>query len=424
MTEISGYKVLQSSWKKHLPGILKKLYASSSVKEVATVTGKLIGKSVDCRQLANLFIYINKEIPNEADQLETPGYYLGGQNKYDLEGLEKEMKKPGRTIKENDIEYDEETFALSEFIRKKGVSDIITLANNFSCSPKHIELVINKAVSQGYKIGKISDGKAYWEDAVKLPWGESRLVEIDPIKDRIKIIVISDIHIGSKYHFRAEMCDIINYGWEQGCQLGLIPGDLLDGVNVYRGQQAESLLWSIKDQTDELVNNFPKSNNKDFKWFFLSGNHDLSTFKASGYDPGETIKDKRSDFIYLGMLRARVKILDKQIELFHGGNPAYSQSYPIEKHIRATMSGTKPNVLLHGHLHYGMFMPSHRNVHCFMAGCFQGETLWTIAKNLPATCGGWIIDFGVDKKGFIKSIKPEWVSYYEGVRTVGGWQKE
>ena len=424
MVEISGYKILQGDWKKYLPGILKKLYLSSSVKDVSIATGKLINKNVDCRQLANLFIYINKEIPNDSDQLETPGYYLGGKNKYDFTKLEKEMDKLGREIKENNIDYDEDTFALSEFIRKKGVSDIISLSNHFLRSPRQIEVIINKAVTQGYKIGKISDGKAYWEDAVKLPWGESRLVEIDPIKDRIKMIVISDLHIGSKYHFKAEMNDMINYGWEQGCQIGMIAGDLADGVGVYRGQQAESLLWSIKDQVDELVNNFPKSNNKDFKWYFVTGNHDLCTFKSSGYDPGETIKDKRSDFIYIGMLRARVKILDKQIELFHGGNPAYSQSYPIEKHIRATMSGTKPNILLHGHLHYGIFMPSHRNVHCFMSGCFQGETLWTIAKNLPATCGGWIIELGVDKKGFIKSIKPEWISYYEGVRTVGGWQKE
>lgn len=422
---MSDYLKIKNNWREYLSTILEALNKSDTVLGASRLLKEKANLVITSKELVNLFERINDEIGQTA--LQTPGKYLGESKKINRQdfkaiiNLEKKIDEKLIDFSPKEIDFSDETFAVSEYIRKKGISDVIILANHFQKSPRQIENIINDAIKRGFKIGKMTHGKAYWEEAVKLPWGESRIIEIDPIKDHIKVIALGDTHIGSKHWFMKENIDFINYGWERGCQIGFHSGDIVDGIGVYRGQIAEVAEPLIKDQVQTMVDKFPYK--KDFKWYFVTGNHDLSTYKTNGYDPGETIVNRRNDFEYLGMMRARVKIMDKQIELFHGGSPAYSLSYPIEKHIRATTSGSKPHVLLMGHLHSAVYLPLHRNIHCFMVGCFQGETLWTIAKSLPATTGGWILDFGIDKKGFIKSMKSEWVGYYQGVR-VEGWEKE
>lgn len=78
---------------------------------------------------------------------------------------------------------------------------------------------------------------------------------------------------------------------------------------------------------------------------------------------------------------------------------SYATSYRIQKLVEAMRGGEKPNVLLVGHTHKTIMMPSERNVHCFSGGCIQVQTAWMRGKRIRADVGFWVIDMEIADGG-------------------------
>jgi len=231
----------------------------------------------------------------------------------------------------------------------------------------------------------------------------------------IRFAAISDTHLASKYEKLDELHSFYDICVKEGIKRVYHAGDILEGRFVYRGQENEVKFWSLDDQVDHLVANFPKR--KGITTWFISGGHDETALKREGIDLGRRIIDRalaegRQDLVYLGNSYASIEILPSIIvELIHPmGGTAYAVSYNAQKYAESMTGGTKPNIVLRGHAHKSIQFPR-RGIQLFEAGCFQKQTPFMRGKGLIAEVGGWIIEVRA-VAGSVRSISGRWIPYY------------
>jgi predicted phosphodiesterase len=227
--------------------------------------------------------------------------------------------------------------------------------------------------------------------------------------NHFKVASIADWHIGSKMFKKEAFQTFIKYAIDQGVEIFLAPGDLIDANNVYRGQEYELAVVGIDDQVDLLCETVPVFAN--IKFFFITGNHEYTAYKMVGKNVGSDIANSRKDFTFLGAIDGKVSINGIPFDLFHGaGKGAYAVSYKIQKRIESYVPGEKPRILLVGHWHQSMEFTT-RNITAYHSGSFQGPTILSKQFCLPTINGGWIIDI-LAENSEVKSIKSEFIFFY------------
>lgn len=184
-----------------------------------------------------------------------------------------------------------------------------------------------------------------------------------------RIGIISDTHIGSKYFnyqlfdesiktFNREKVDAIYHS-----------GDVIEGMSNRDGHiyELETLGTTNQiSQASDILSQYKQP------LFFITGNHDeWSKVKANqGVLVGPELESKMPNSKFLGEYTANIKLGNNTImRLTHEGNSAYALSYSLQKRINALEGGTKPDILINGHLHKMLYM-NYRNIHAFEAACF------------------------------------------------------
>lgn len=223
--------------------------------------------------------------------------------------------------------------------------------------------------------------------------------------EHLLVAFVSDTHLGSKlcrYHDIDKAYKTIEV---EGIAQVYHAGDLVDGVNVYRGQHNELLHHTFEDQKNDVVRNYPKLDK--VKTFFITGNHDASFLKAVGADIGIAIAKERKDLVYLGQTEADIKISRSNIiRLWHpGGAGAYAKSYKQQRYIDSLEGGKKPHILVSGHYHFNFFM-RHRNIYAIQTATFQEQSIYMKEKGLTPDISWWLAEFHI-KDGSINRFKVE-----------------
>lgn len=232
--------------------------------------------------------------------------------------------------------------------------------------------------------------------------------------DVFRFGAISDPHLCSRYqqltHFRSmyalfaqrEISTVFN------------SGDIIEGNGKqYRGQEYELFVHGADEQLSYAVENYPRE--AGITTYFIGGSHDNSFFKAGGHDILKSLASERRDMKYLGVHGAYVipeGLHDFPIYLMHpdGGVP-YARSYRLQKLIENFAPEAKPRMVLCGHLHMGLHLPSYRNVEGLLVPCFQAQTPYLKAKGLFPMIGGVIVELTVKDADTI-SIKVEWFPFF------------
>jgi hypothetical protein len=284
------------------------------------------------------------------------------------------------------------------------------------------ELIINKNYGRD-KLRKefnVSDRVArewltisHYFDSHNLPFITDPLIQPKNIVDykiegnSFKVALMADWHIGSKACKKRELQTFVNYAKDQGVEIFLGPGDLIDANNVYRGQEYELEVVGVDDQVDLLCNIVPDLG----QCFFITGNHEYTAYKKIGKNVGADIAFMRKDFTFLGAIEGRININGIMFDLYHGaGKGAYAVSYKIQKRIEAYIPGDKPRILAVGHWHQSMEFTT-RNVTSYHCGSFQGPTILSKQFCLPNVVGGWILDI-LAEEGQVKTIDSKFVFFY------------
>jgi len=238
----------------------------------------------------------------------------------------------------------------------------------------------------------------------KTPKKSEDVYEIPYDLEQLKLLLISDTHLGSKY----DRLDILRYLYEkadvEGVKHILHSGDFTDGRSNRPEQVYELKEPSYEGQVNYCVDKYPTF---DGKTYVIQGNHDNWWYKSAGSEIVKSIADKREDIVYLGPDVADLKIGKLKIRLFHGaGGSAYAKSYKLQKYLDSIPLAERPDILQTGHIHQSFYMKQDKT-HCFQTSCLEDQTPYTRSLGLPNDKSVWWVDVKFDNKGNIHSIVPE-----------------
>lgn len=219
----------------------------------------------------------------------------------------------------------------------------------------------------------------------------------------LKLLLISDTHLASKY----DRLDILRYLYDkaekEGVKYVFHSGDFTDGRSNRPEQVYELKEPSLEGQIQYCVEKYPTFSGQTY---VIQGNHDDWWYKSAGSEIVKMISQKRDDIVYLGSDVADMKIGKLKIRLFHGsGGGAYAKSYKLQKYLDTIPVEERPDILQTGHIHQSFYMKQD-NTHCFQTSCLQDQTPYCRSKGLANDKSCWWVDIDFDDNGNIHQIIP------------------
>lgn len=252
------------------------------------------------------------------------------------------------------------------------------------------------------------------QDSMCIDIQDGKIVKIKPQKseevykipnnlDHLKLLLISDTHLASKY----DRVDILRYLYakaeDTGVNYVLHSGDLTEGVSGRPQQIYELKELSYTGQRDYVIDKYPKS---DIPTYMISGNHDL-WFMKQGNNIVKDICNHRQDLIYLGSDCEDLTIGKLKIRLYHGkGGNAYAKSYKLQKYLDTIPLEERPHILQTGHIHQAFYMKQDKT-HCFQTSCLQDLTPFERSMGFNNDKSCWWVDVYMDNKGNPVKVEQE-----------------
>ena len=248
---------------------------------------------------------------------------------------------------------------------------------------------------------------------LKKPKQNNDVYEISNNNEHLKLLLISDTHLCSKY----DRLDILRYLYDKAENNGvkhiLHSGDFTDGRSNRPEHTYELKEHSYQGQIDYCIDKYPAFSGKTYA---IQGNHDNWWYKSNGSEIMRPIANAREDIVYLGSDVADLKIGKLKIRLFHGqGGIAYAKSYKIQKYLDTIPTSEKPDILQTGHIHQAFYYKQD-NTHCFQTSCLEDQTPYCRGLGLVNDKSCWWVDVEFDNKGNVYSIKPELETFKKKIR--------
>lgn len=253
---------------------------------------------------------------------------------------------------------------------------------------------------QGYNIEYVN-GEII---VMKTPPKHNDVYELPYNLEHLKLLLISDTHLASKY----DRLDILKYLYDKAEKNGikhiLHSGDFTDGRSNRPEQVYELREPSYEGQVEYCVEKYPTFSGKTY---VIQGNHDDWWYKSAGSEIVRSIAQQRDDIEYLGADVADMKIGNLKVRLFHGsGGSAYAKSYKLQKYLDSIPLAERPDILQTGHIHQSFYMKQD-NTHCFQTSCLEDQTPYCRGKGLANDKSCWWVDVDFDDKGNIYNISPK-----------------
>lgn len=250
-----------------------------------------------------------------------------------------------------------------------------TICKELELNDYEVAGLITLMNQQGYNIEYVN-GEVLIMSA---PKKNQDVYEIPYNLEHLRLLLISDTHLASKY----DRLDILRYLYDkaenQGVRYILHSGDFTDGRSNRAEQVYELREPSYEGQVQYCVEKYPTFSGHTY---VIQGNHDDWWFKSAGSEIVKSIADKRDDIVYLGPDVADMKIGKLRIRLFHGsGGGAYAKSYKLQKYLDSIPMEERPDILQTGHIHQSFYMKQD-STHCFQTACLEDQTPYTRSKGL------------------------------------------
>lgn len=268
--------------------------------------------------------------------------------------------------------------------------------------PKSVEEVaLDYLQEQGYQIQKNRG----------IPQDQTFVLreEIEP-GTTVKLGLVSDEHLCSRYQQLSSLKDFYKYGDSQGVEAFISGGDSVDGGRMHRDQEFELFVHGASAQVNYAAEHLPKSENGPT--YRIDGNHDYSHFNQAGHSFGAALEEKRPDMKFLGYAGATLKIGPATIYIMHGdGGVAYARTYKLQRiaeQLDLDQRGVDLFVL--GHYHVSAHLPRYRGVNCIMMPCWQSQSPYLRRKGLMPDIGGLILEIEFGQHG-IREMRTNWRFY-------------
>lgn len=132
----------------------------------------------------------------------------------------------------------------------------------------------------------------------------------------LKVIFISDLHIGSIFDNPEYLKIVYDYAKEHDIHIVINCGDIIDNVYPDNIQQLRSN--TVHKQLLRLLRVYPRLN--DIITLNLYGNHDYKSILDEGFDPARFIANHRYDLVSLGYGQSVINVKDDKIGVIHNLN--------------------------------------------------------------------------------------------------------
>lgn len=212
----------------------------------------------------------------------------------------------------------------------------------------------------------------------------------------LKFALLSDTHFGAKQCAKDELWEFYDRAKDKWVEAFVHCGDIVDGSDVYKGQQFEqSEVW-FSNQLQDITQNYP---NVWIPTYFIGWNHDEAYLKGNGVNICKAIETVRQDLINLWFYDARLRLNWIDINLHHwGGSLSYAKDYKMKKYLDSLPVEWQPDIFALWHYHTALY-DLHRGIHWFMPWAFLKENLLAKRFNLDNTIWGWIVEIDKNEKG-------------------------
>lgn len=304
---------------------------------------------------------------------------------------------------------------LAAVISRSKETSVEELADALDVPPKKIRPALDALRADGYRI---SDPEEPTISLSKIPpVTEDRITRSLLEGEEVTVAIVSDTHLGS----REEALEALEVFYDEIEARGITEvwhaGDLVAGVDIYRGQTTSGILPGLhtyREQVEYAVENYPKRDG--IRTMIIAGNHDVEGAAGRiGADPVSAVCHRRPDMTYLGTYTGTVELPNgAYAQLVHGrGGGGYAVSYKPQKYVESLTPGRKPSLIIFGHWHVSGFF-RHRYVPLLLAGCFEWQTDLLVRLGLQPDVGGWVVTMRLADDGSIVGIRPEWLAFYPG----------
>lgn len=207
---------------------------------------------------------------------------------------------------------------------------------NLSTKQLHEELLKIKNMGVITSRKYYSDGSIKYKNVTSMKdykeSNQTRTIITDSTENKLKVLLISDLHFGNKLE-RLDLLDrAYNYCKKNGINIIICGGDLIDGSYTH----GEQNITNLYEQVQYFIEKYPYD--KSILTFSVAGDHDISTLYDKSLDIIELCNNYRHDIVICGYNNAFINLKNDRVHLYHsinGGSICKSWS-PI---------------ILHGHTH-------------------------------------------------------------------------
>ena len=233
--------------------------------------------------------------------------------------------------------------------------------------------------------------------------------EVDEVLNEpgyLKFWLVSDTHLWARGAAVDELWEFYDIAKDKWVECFVHCGDIVDGCNVYKGQQFEQSAVGFEQQLAEIKNRYPDV------WlptYFIGGNHEEKFLKENWVNICKAIEQVRQDLIHLGFYDARLKLNGIDINLHHWwGSLSYAKDYKMKKYLDSLPVENQPDIFALWHYHTALY-DLHRWIHGFMPGAFLKQNLLAKRFNLGNTIWWWIIE--IEKKDGKSRLNMEYIKF-------------
>jgi hypothetical protein len=302
---------------------------------------------------------------------------------------------------------------LFKLVKRYRVQSVEELADRLNVAPRLVRAGLDRLHDRGAVLEVA-------KDQVAAPVDAQPVLETAPIEwggKALTFCLVSDTHLGSRYEQLEPLNAVYDLVADRGIRDVFHSGDLVDGQKMYRGHEYEIHVHGADAQTEYAAEVYPKR--PGVTTHLISGNHDWSFFKESGYDVVRAVAEARDDFIYYGPLGRMIDLKCEArrrgvftLHLLHpDGGVAYALSYKLQKLAEGYAGGEKPDMTVAGHWHVdcSIFV---RNIHMISIPCFQRQTPYLKRKGLHPVVGARFVRVDFSKDGAVGRVAQELVTWY------------
>lgn len=292
---------------------------------------------------------------------------------------------------------------LKEYLGKKQKTNVTQIIKELEIEEYELYGLIEMLKKQGYMF-EVQGDKIIKNKPIK----ENEAYQIPNNLEHLKLLLISDTHLASKY----DRLDILRYLYDkadtEGVNYILHSGDVTEGLSGRPQQIHELKETSYTGQRDYVIEKYPES---DIPTYMIAGNHDLWWIKQCGADIVQDICNNRDDLHYLGSDCEDLKIGKLKIRMRHGaGGSAYAKSYKLQKYLDSISADELPHILQTGHIHQAFYMKQGKT-HCFQTSCLQDLTPYERSQGFGNDKSCWWVDIYMNSNGTPVKIKQELESF-------------